>query len=683
MARTRRFGTREAAGLCLGLAVAFGTAARPASAENLVVPGGSTAAAPIGVPAVTDTAGRSEPLPSELRGIEITEHLDARLPLDLEFTDEAGRTVRLGDYFQGRRPVILNLAYYNCPMLCTLVLNGVVAAANQLDWTLGEEFASVTVSIDPAETPELAKAKKENYLHTYRRPDGATHWHFLVGRQENISRLAEATGFGYRYDAKAKQFIHAAVTMVVTPDGRISRYLYGIEHQPRTLRLALLEAGQGKVGNSIDRLVLYCYDYDPAAGRYSPVATRIMRVGAGLTVGMLGVLLLGLRVSGRRRGRARPDASRPGGGAPGPSAPGGGGSSEGERGQDAREGDGSGAKGSSGLARIFTALAFLPTALWVGAGRVQAQARPYFWMPSQASTEAGRVDWLFNFILVISLVFFLLIVTLTVFFVVRYRRRSDREAERTATHNIALELTWSLIPFALLVLIFAFGFKTYMSMTTPPRNALPILVTGQKWAWQFTYPNGHTDGVLHVPVNTPVSLTLTSEDVIHSFFVPDFRVKKDVVPGRYTTAWFQATTADTFPVYCAEYCGSGHSDMLTSVVVHEPGGYETWMNEVADFVDRIPPAEAGARIFVSRGCGACHSVDGRPAVGPTLQGVFGTQVPLADGSKTLADENYIRESILVPGAKVVAGFDAVMPTYQGRIKDKEITVIIEYLRTLK
>jgi cytochrome c oxidase subunit 2 len=657
MARTRRIVTTATRWLFLGLAMS-------------VLPVPVRAAVAVAV----DTTGRGEPLPDDLRGVGITEHLNARLPLDLEFTDDEGRAVRLGDYFHGHRPVIFNLAYYTCPMLCTLVLNGVVESTNQLDWTLGEQFENVTVSIDPSETPALAKAKKENYLHTYKKAGAADHWHFLVGRPENITRLAEAAGFGYRYDPTQKQFIHAAVTMVVTPDGRLSRYLYGIECPPQTLRLALLEAGQGKIGNTIDKLVLYCYHYDPSVGRYSPAAIRIMQVGGALTAGVLGVLLFGLRLGERRRRRER--GSKGKGASGGAAAP---------RGLDGGGSDGgnSGGTGPNGAAGIIAALAFLPAALLAGAGRALAQERPYFWLPQRASTESGRVDWLFNFILVISLIFFLLVVTFMVFFVVRYRRRPGRGPEQTSTHNLALELTWSIIPFALLVLMFAFGFKTYLDMNMPPRNAIPILVTGQKWAWQFTYPNGYVDGVLHVPVNTPISLTLSSEDVIHSFYVPDFRVKKDVVPGRYNTAWFQATTPGTFPVYCAEYCGSGHSDMLTSVVVHEPGGYETWLDDVANFVDKIPPAQAGERIFQGRGCTSCHSVDGRTGVGPTLQGVFGTQVILANGSKVLADENYIRESILEPAAKTVAGFDPVMPTYQGRIKDKEITVIIEYLKTLK
>jgi protein SCO1/2 len=235
--------------------------------------------------------------------VGVEEHLDASLPLELEFLDEAGRTVRLGDFFDGARPVILTLNYYRCPMLCGLQLNGVVAGLEEVDWTPGVEFEMVTVSIDPLETPELAQAKKENYLKRYQRPAAARGWHFLTGRQDNIERLAETVGFGYTYDVASGQYAHAAAIFVITPDGRVARYLYGIEYPPKSLKLALMEASEGKIGSAFDQLIMYCYHYDPASRRYAPVAMNIMRVGGGATALLLG-LTLGtwwLRESRRRR----------------------------------------------------------------------------------------------------------------------------------------------------------------------------------------------------------------------------------------------------------------------------------------------------------------------------------------------------------------------------------------------
>ncbi len=225
-----------------------------------------------------------EPVPKELQEVGITEHLDASLPLQLVFFDEEGNEVALGSFFEPSRPVILTLNYYECPMLCTLQLNGLVKALKELDWTPGREFEIVTVSIDPAEKPELAKAKKEVYLAQYARPGASAGWHFLTGTGENIAALADTVGFGYRYDPKTRQFAHAAAAFVLTPDGRLSRYLYGIEYSPRTVRLSLVEAAGGKIGSSFDRLLLYCYHYDASRGRYTMVAVNIMRLGGLVTV---------------------------------------------------------------------------------------------------------------------------------------------------------------------------------------------------------------------------------------------------------------------------------------------------------------------------------------------------------------------------------------------------------------
>jgi protein SCO1/2 len=258
------------------------------------------------MPPTAAAADRQEPLPKQLEGVGITEHLNTQIPLDLEFTDESGATVRLGDYFQGHRPVILNLVYYSCPMLCTLVLNGVTDAMKQLKWQLGDQYENVTVSIDPSETPTLAASKKETYLGSYGRGGAGGGWHFLTGKQENITALAQAVGFNYRYDPATRQFYHTAATFICTPDGRVSRYLYGVEYDEQTMRLALLEASSGKIGNTIDKLILYCCQYDPGTGRYTPIAFNIMRLMGGLTALAVGglILVLWLRDRARRRRHA-------------------------------------------------------------------------------------------------------------------------------------------------------------------------------------------------------------------------------------------------------------------------------------------------------------------------------------------------------------------------------------------
>lgn len=252
------------------------------------------------LPAHAQLAG---PAPEPLQQVGIEEHLDARLPLDLEFVDETGATVTLRDYFDGELPVILTMNYYRCPMLCGLQLNGFLEGLRGLEWTIGDRFRIVTVSIDPLEGPELANEKKRNYLIEYGRPGTGGEWHFLTGRGEAIRRLADAVGFGYTYDPETAQYAHAAALMVATPDGRLARYLYGLEYPPGQLRMALLEASRGEIGSTLDRVMLYCFHYDPSSRRYAPVAMNIMRVGGGLTALLLGGTLAMLWVGDLRRRR--------------------------------------------------------------------------------------------------------------------------------------------------------------------------------------------------------------------------------------------------------------------------------------------------------------------------------------------------------------------------------------------
>jgi cytochrome c oxidase subunit 2 len=305
-----------------------------------------------------------------------------------------------------------------------------------------------------------------------------------------------------------------------------------------------------------------------------------------------------------------------------------------------------------------------------------------FWLPRRGSSLAADVDFNFGLVYWISVFFFALVTFLMVFFAVRYRQRPGQKPEKAATHNTPLEVLWSVIPTLIVIGLFWSGYKTYLNMTIPPQNTYEVLVTGQKWNWTFTYPNGYIDAQLHVPIDTPVKLTMTSEDVIHSFYVPDFRIKRDVVPGRYTRVWFTAIETGEYDIFCTEYCGTNHWNMLSKLVVHERADFDAWLEEASDFLSKMPPAEAGEMLYNMRGCKQCHSVDGSPGTGPSFLGKFGSEEKMLTGETVLVEENYIRESILNPQARVVAGYDPVMPTYQGRLKDEEITAIIEYMKTL-
>jgi cytochrome c oxidase subunit 2 len=307
-----------------------------------------------------------------------------------------------------------------------------------------------------------------------------------------------------------------------------------------------------------------------------------------------------------------------------------------------------------------------------------------FWMPKEASTLAPQTDWLFYFIYWASVVSVVLIVAAMAYFVVKYRakgRSKNDPFDASESHNNTLEIVWSIGPLIIVVAVFVFGFEGFMNLRTPPKDSMEIQVTGQKWNWTFTYPNGASDNELHVPVNKPVRLVLTSVDVIHSVWIPTFRVKMDAVPGRYTDLWFQATEAGEFPLECTEYCGTGHSDMLTKVIVHEPGGYETWLATAGNDAN-LPPAELGKKLYEKKGCAACHSIDGTKRVGPSFKGIWGKQEPTNVGPVQV-NEDYIRESLLEPQAKIVAGYAPAMPTFKGQLKDTEISGLIEYIKTLK
>jgi protein SCO1/2 len=242
--------------------------------------------------------------PAALRDVGFDQRLGEALPLDLELRDEAGRAVKLREYFSGR-PVVLSVVYYECPMLCTLTLNGLVSALATLSFDAGREFEVVTVSFDAREGPELARAKKTTYLQRYKRPGAAQGWHFLTGEAAPLRALTEAVGFRYAWDERTKQFAHPAGLVVLTPEGRIARYLYGVEYAPKDLRLALVESAAGRIGNAVDQVLLFCYQYDPERGRYGAVVMRLVRLGGVLTLAALGGLIFTLRRAERRRDAER------------------------------------------------------------------------------------------------------------------------------------------------------------------------------------------------------------------------------------------------------------------------------------------------------------------------------------------------------------------------------------------
>jgi cytochrome c oxidase subunit 2 len=297
----------------------------------------------------------------------------------------------------------------------------------------------------------------------------------------------------------------------------------------------------------------------------------------------------------------------------------------------------------------------------------------------EASQHAARVDALFTFLTAVSIFFIGLIFLLLLCFAIRYRRRSDGEQPRPIVGDLRLELLWTLIPLGLTMVMFVWGASLYFTTFDPPEDALEINVVGKQWMWKIQHPTGQREiNTLHVPMGRPVKLVMASEDVIHSFYVPVFRIKMDVVPGRYTSTWFEATKPGSYHLFCAEYCGTGHAGMLGEVTVMTPDEYEQWLS---GGVMGESPVAAGERLFQQLGCATCHRPDGTGR-GPSLLGVFGQNVQLQSGETVVADAAYVRESVLNPTAKVVSGYRPVMPTFQGQISEDGLLQIIAYIRSL-
>jgi len=321
-----------------------------------------------------------------------------------------------------------------------------------------------------------------------------------------------------------------------------------------------------------------------------------------------------------------------------------------------------------------------------------------FWLPKAVNLAADDSDLMYIAVLALSAFFFFAITGAVVYFVVKYRHRPGHKPQPSPAHNDALEITWTVIPTIMVVFLFYYGWRTYIHVVTPPTKAVEINLQAWRWNWEFKHANGVVDSDLHVPVNTPVRIVMTSRDVLHSFYAPVMRVKQDIVPRRYTYAWFFPTKPGTYRLTCAEYCGTNHSQMAHTgpilpdlpegrravVVVHEPGGYERYLADKQASQMNMPPVELGKLLYDKKGCVQCHSVDGSPRVGPSWkQKDWGQMIGLSDGSKVKMDENYIQESVFSPAAKSRPGFPLSMPSFEGQLKPKELEGLIAYIKSLK
>ena len=301
-------------------------------------------------------------------------------------------------------------------------------------------------------------------------------------------------------------------------------------------------------------------------------------------------------------------------------------------------------------------------------------------IPEQASTVAGQVDALFLFLVAFSVFFSGLIFLLVLVFAIKYRRRSEAERPKAIHGSLLLEALWTVVPLGIALVIFVWGAYLYFVISRPPAAAMEVYVVGKQWMWKLQHPTGQREiNELHIPAHRPVKLTMTSEDVIHSFYVPAFRIKADVVPGKYTSAWFEATKMGEYHLFCAEYCGTSHAVMGGRIVVMEPAEYERWL---AGGVGEESLPAAGEKLFGRLGCNTCHRSDGSGR-GPSLVGKFGRTEKFTSGEAIAVDESYLRESILNPQAKIVAGYPPIMPTFKGLVTEDQLVQLLAYIKSLK
>jgi len=299
--------------------------------------------------------------------------------------------------------------------------------------------------------------------------------------------------------------------------------------------------------------------------------------------------------------------------------------------------------------------------------------------PKQGSRYASEVDTVFMFILTVAVFFSVLIATLLFYFAIKYSRTPGGPTPPQTVGSVKLETFWIAVPAGISAVIFFWATSVYFQLVRAPEDSLEIYVVGKQWMWKVQHTGGQREiNTLHIPVNQPVKLIMTSEDVIHSFYVPEFRVKQDVLPGRYTYLWFESNRVGTYHLFCAEYCGTGHSLMVGTVVVMEQEDYRRWLSEQAEG----SMALEGRKLFRQMQCVACHGADAH-ARAPVLEGLFHRTVTLQDGSKVFADEGYLRESILKPEAKIVAGYQPIMPSYEGQVNEDQMLQLIAFIKALQ
>lgn len=607
-------------------------------------------------PAVAARPYAASPAP----GVSFEQRIGERLPADVPLRDENDRAANFGQLL-ANRPAVLIFGYSRCPQLCSVVSNAAVETLRDVRLTAGRDFGVVYVSIDPTDTARELAAMKRRDVGRYGRSDVESGWHYVGGDAPAIRRLANAAGFQFTYDERQKLYGHPSGFLVLTPDGRISRYFLGVDFDAKDVANALERAREGKTGQSVYNLILVCARGLGVTGKYGRIIWGSLEAAVVLTIALLFGSIAWMLWQERRGFGMR------------------------DTGYEMRDAKGESpdrnpASRDSHLASIARREGTPPTSI-PGGGALGAVIAFAFrdWLPERASTLAPKVDSVFWTLVGVTVVLVVGLAVANLYFLIRYRRGSNAPRPPLKIKTAHIETTWISATTIGFVGFFFWGAHVYLDEERPPADAIEIQLTARQWMWDIRHENGRREfNELHVPLGEDVRLAMTSEDVIHSFFVPAFRLKQDVVPGKQVSTWFCATKTGTFHLFCAEYCGTVHSGMVGDVVVMPPQTYAEWLargNTMEDLVQR------GRRLFTRYNCSGCHD---QPAAvhAPPLDQVYGSLVPTADGRMVRADELYLRDSILRPEKDIVAGYQPLMPAFQNVIPETDLLDLIAYLKWL-
>lgn len=571
-------------------------------------------------------------------GVAFEQRIGEQLPGNVRLRDAEGRSVTFSDCV-GQRPAVLVFGYSRCPQLCSVVANATVETLRALRLTAGRDFSVLYVSIDPTDSPRDLAGLKRRDVGRYGRSGVADGWHYLAGEASAVRRITDAAGFHFTYDPRRQLYAHASGFVVLTPDRRVSQYFLGVDFKPEDVARALERAAAGHTGQSVFNLILVCARGLGITGKYGRIIWVSMEIAVTLTI----VLLfggIGWMLWQERRGRI--DAKRENPNAKPPNIE-------------------AGDKPAGAALGAVLAFGFRD------------------WLPERASTLAPKVDHVFWTLVGFTAVLVIGLVVANLYFLIRYRRGSNAPRPPLKIPTAYIETTWISATTIGFLGFFFWGAHVYLGEERPPANATEIHVTARQWMWDIRHENGRREfNELHVPLGENIRLAMTSEDVIHSFFVPAFRLKQDVVPGKQVNAWFQATKTGTFHLFCAEYCGTVHSGMVGDVVVMQPAAYAQWLTQ-GNSMESL--AQRGRRLFTRYNCSGCHD---QPAAvhAPPLDHVYGSLVPTSDGRMVRADEQYLRDSILRPEKDIVAGYSPLMPSFQNVIPESDVLDLINYLKWL-